>query len=164
MAEANTDQVVIAVLHAEKGEKANPGLTDAGKATIGAIQLPAGITSIVSGTGIRFLDTRDALLAQLRADIPQRFSPLLGSADSGAQAETGFEVVLADGKTVCPIGGYIGLIGTPGIDMWAFLQSLPAGTLLCTGRELLMALGYKDAKSGKMYCIDIVNKTVVEIS
>ncbi|MFA6446193.1 MAG: hypothetical protein WCW14_03015 [Candidatus Paceibacterota bacterium] len=152
---------ILAVTHAEKSSGVNPGLTTKGKEDIQALtaKLPRTkeIPCIIIGTGDRFWDVYVYLgLAILHK--PHKFSPLLGSADSGEKTETSFRVILANGMMV-PVGKYIGLIGTPGIDLWAWLQSLEDGTLLCTGREFIGALGVKNAEAGAIYEIDTETKT-----
>jgi hypothetical protein len=138
--------------HGEKGQGANPGLTETGKAQIAALPIPDGITQVVVGTGRRFCDILAAVKDRV-GNVPVKYSPLCGSADSGEKSETGFNVTLADGTSV-EIGGYIGLIGTPGIDLVAWLGSLPDNTLLCAGREFLGGIGFKTGVPGRLYRYD----------
>jgi len=150
-----------AITHADKFPGINPGLTDKGKAEIVALtgKLPTeGVENVIIGTGKRFMDIFKALTgAQFNVGVKSvKVSPLLGSADSGKKTE----VFLADG-TLIDIGNYIGLIGTPGVDLWAWLKSLKEGTLLCTGREFIGAL-IKDAKAATVYIIDTDAMTVTE--
>ena len=153
---------IVAITHSDKASGANPGLTEKGKLQIGvtAGRIPAGLNRVIMGTGKRFGDiwTTIKVLMHLMDIVSVRYSPLLGSADSGTKTETGFDVILAD-ETVVPIGEYQGIIGTPGIDLWAWLASLEDNTLLCTGREFIGALGVKDAKAGAVYTIDVETKT-----
>ncbi len=163
---------IVAITHAEKNQGVNPGLTEKGKADICALagKLPkGGVKNIIIGTGTRFLDIFDSLCGAggwVKLDSQSnfiRFSPLLGSADSGKKTETGFDVYLADG-TLVPIGDYIGLIGTPGVDLWAWLKSIQTdGTLLCTGREFIGSLGVKDAQMARVYVIDTDTQTVTVV-
>lgn len=144
--------MIYAVTHAEKEKGINPGLTPKGKADIKALaaKLPGSLKNVIIGTGKRFNDVFKAL--GLHKMETKKWSSLLGSADSGTKTETGMDVILADGVLV-PIGNYIGIIGTPGINLWAWLKSLPAETLLCTGREFVGAL-INNAEAGQIYIID----------
>jgi hypothetical protein len=149
---------IIAITHAEKEAGVNPGLTEIGKVNImeAAKKLPSkSITNVIIGTGKRFSDVFNCVANVIWDNLPResisvKYSPLLGSADSGTKTETGWDVFLADG-TLVKVGNYIGIIGTPGIDLWTWLDSLPEGTLLCTGREFIGALGVKDAQAGTIY-------------
>ncbi len=158
---------IFAVTHAEKELGINPKLTDKGMNDIISLisKLPCVVRSVIVGTGTRFLNIFRAIehadaLCMLKS---VKYSPLLGSADSGKKTETGMEVYLADG-TLVPLGHYIGLIGTPGIDLWKWLKSLEDNTLLCTGREFIGALGVKDAQMAQLYVIDTDLTTVTLVS
>ena len=146
--------------HGDKEKGMNPGLTEIGKTQIANLSIPDGIKMVVVGTGKRFVDMLSVLRNRL-GDIPIKFSPLCGSADSGKKTETGFDVILADGETLVPIGDYIGLIGTPGLDLKTWVNSLPDGTLLLAGRELTGALGCENGEMGKLYCFDGSEVTLV---
>jgi hypothetical protein len=155
---------ILAITHAEKEAGVNPGLTETGKENIvaGAQKLlTKKLTHIIVGTGKRFNDVFNGVLSVIWGKLPcgpiedVKYSPLLGSADSGTKTETGMDVFLADG-TLVKIGDYIGLIGTPGINLVTWLESLPEGTLLCTGREFIGALGVKDAQMATVYEIEII--------
>jgi hypothetical protein len=154
---------IFAITHAEKKEGVNPGLTDKGMDDLIALipKLPCNIRNVIIGTGKRFHDIFRAIAhsEQLCIIWSVKFSPLLGSADSGTETETGMDVYLADG-TLVKIGDYIGLIGTPGVDPWKWLNSLQDNTLLCTGREFIGALGVKDAKMATIYVIDVDASTL----
>ena len=155
---------LFAITHAEKNSGTNPSLTEKGKADIKTVaeRLPwSEIRDVVVGTGVRFnniLEMIIVLLGNPNFDSV-RYSPLVGSADSGKKSETGFEVILADGSLV-GIGDYIGLAGTPGVDLWVWMKSLSPNTLLCTGREFVGALGVKDAQMAQVYVIDTDTSTV----
>jgi hypothetical protein len=162
---------IFAITHAEKEAGVNPGLTEAGKANIVAVAqklLTKKLAHIIVGTGKRFNDVFNGVLSVIWGKLrcgpieDVKYSPLLGSADSGVKTETGFDVYLADG-TLVKIGDYIGLIGTPGIDLWKWLDSLPEGTLLCTGREFITALGMKNAEAGQLYQIETGDTTVTVV-
>lgn len=147
------------ITHGEKGHGINPGLTEAGKEQIATLPIPDGITQVIVGTGKRFSDILLGIKEHV-GNVPVKFSPLCGSADSGEKSETGFKVALADG-TIVEIGDYIGLIGTPGIDLVAWLGSLADNTLLCAGREFLGGIGYKNGAPGHLYRYDGVEVTQV---
>jgi hypothetical protein len=156
----------LAMTHAEKHPGVNPNLTAKGKNDIALLadKLPSSVIGVIVGTGARFCDMLDVIkenprLAQIK-DI--KFSPLLGSADSGKKTETGFDVFLANGRLI-KIGDYIGLIGTPGVDLWMWLMSFKDGPIiLCTGREFIGALGYENSQTGQLFEID-TNKLSVTL-
>ncbi|MBP9701420.1 MAG: hypothetical protein KBD47_00370 [Candidatus Pacebacteria bacterium] len=139
--------------HGDKEAGVDPCLTQTGVRQIESVTLPSTVFQIISGTGNRFQQSAEIVRRRLGHEKDTRFSPLCGSADSGEKAESGFQVILANGRVV-PLGDYIGLIGTPGVNVNAFLNALPENTLLIAGRELLGALGYKDALSGVVYGYD----------
>ncbi|MDB5204653.1 MAG: hypothetical protein JWP09_681 [Candidatus Taylorbacteria bacterium] len=158
-------KTIWAVTHGKKAAGTNPVLNETGVNEI--LQLAKklsmdSIKQIIIGTGARFIHTYKILLAQDAGNgnlqnIDPKYSPLLGSADSGDRGETGWNVLLTDGTAV-PLGNYIGLNGTPGIDLWKFLRErVEDGALLVTGRELIGTLmGSVDAgKSATAYQITI---------
>lgn len=147
------------ITHGEKSHGTNPGLTEAGKSQVATLPIPDNITQVIVGTGKRFCDVLSGIKERV-GNVSVKFSPLCGSADSGEKNETGFKVALADG-TIVEIGDYIGLIGTPGIDLVAWLGSLTENTLLCAGREFLGGIGYKNGASGHLYHYDGVEVTQV---
>lgn len=147
------------VTHGAKCPGEDPRLTLEGLQEVNLIVLPSGISQIICGTGRRFEDTLNSLVGV--HGIPVKYSPLCGSADSGERAETGFQVILASGTKV-PVGDYIGLIGTPGVDLKTWIQSLPENTLLVAGRELTGALGYRDGQPGRLYRCDGETVTPME--
>ncbi|MFA6050781.1 MAG: hypothetical protein WC761_06355 [Candidatus Paceibacterota bacterium] len=159
-----------AITHGQKHEGVNPSLTQAGIEQIANASrklIDYTVTGVVIGTGKRFIDTHAVYRDTLgEKKVPIKYSPFLGSADSGKKAETGFDVVLADGTPIHD-SGYIGLIGTPGVDLWAVLEgTMKDGTLLVTGREFIGAFmpnGANDAKSATVYEIDTATRTVTEI-
>lgn len=165
---------ITAVTHGPKEPGPNPPMTQEGKVAVSEAvnkalgELPT-TRHIIIGTGNRFQEVAtivSACLAKTEAKVALetiKFSPLIGNADSGKQGETGFEVMLPDG-TIVPVGNYIGVVNTPGIDLWTFLGSLPEGTILCTGREFIAALGVKEAKSAKVYAINPEDRTVTELT
>lgn len=141
--------------HGNKVPGPNPGITEDAKKALSEAYIPPWVNNIFVGTGLRFKETLAAIMPKFGqgAIVSVNFSPLCGSADSGEKAETGFQVVLADG-TIVPAGNYTGLVGTPGIDLGAWLRTLPDKTLLVAGRELTGALGYEGGVPGKLYCYD----------
>ncbi len=168
-------KTIFAVTHGSKAEGPNPELTGAGVAEIRAAAAKLfnrEVTCIIVGTGLRFIHTHTVINTVFDlGGLPVKYSPLLGSADSGKKAETGFDVLLADGTPIHD-SGYIGLIGTPGVDLWAFLAgAIPDGSLLVTGREFIGSFlgGANNAKSATVYQITIDDdagtggNTVVEI-
>jgi hypothetical protein len=150
-------KTVFIVTHGKKAKGPNPGLTEEGKEEIRSLPIPGDIELVIVGTGRRFLDVLSIVLDVVWKEWPSteradrvKYSPLCGSADSGEQSETGSKVILAD-ETVAESGQYIGLIGSPGIDLKVWLNSLPDKTLLCAGREFLGAIGYHGGQPGRLY-------------
>ncbi len=154
--------MIYAVTHGQKGSGSNPQLTTIGMEEI--VQLRKHIEKIdfdqiIVATGTRFLMTLESLgFSKDRV----KFSPLLGSADSGEKSESGFKGLLADG-TLVEIDNYIGLIGTPGINLWTWLQSLKGETLLVTGREFMFGLDVMDAVPSAVYRIDPLSQEIEKI-
>lgn len=115
---------------------------------------------IVIGTGQRFKDTCDTLLRNL-AEIPVKYSPFCGSGDS---MEADNDTIMMSCETTTS-ANYIGLVANPGFDAWKFVSSLPDGTLLCAGGELMGALGLKAInRKGHLYELDPETKTGKMIS
>ncbi len=159
--------VIYAVTHGKKAEGPNPGLTPEGYEAIknlaGKLLLATqgAVVNIIVGTGRRFLDVFRALgLKELTSNVKYCF--LLGSADSGVKTETGWDVIGADG-TVFEAKFVVGLIGTPGINLWEYVRALPDGAILCTGREFIGALGEKDAESAVIYRINTVTRAITKV-
>lgn len=151
---------IFIVTHGAKKSGPNPPLSPAGKAQVSSLPIPTGITSVIVGTGQRFADTYRAIKDKV-GDIPVKYSPLCGSADSGEKGESGFQVTLVDSTVVEP-EDYIGLVGTAGVDLLIWLKSLPDNTLLCAGREFLSGIGHKTGESGRLYQYD--ENGIVEIT
>ncbi len=164
---------IFAVTHGKKHPGSNPALTKEGREEVHAAAKkikPEVITGFMCGTGLRFQNTWLAVVDALDlSHLDLRHSPLLGSADSGIKAESGshgWDIHLADGRTIKDTN-YVGLIGTPGVDLWKFLEgNVTSCTMLCTGREFIGALiegGADAAKSGTLYEIDCAARTVHEV-
>lgn len=144
---------VYLVTHGKKGSGTNPGLTEEGRAAITKLILPDGIRLVIVGTGKRFLDTLQALNEQL-GDVQVTYAPICGTADNCEKAgDNSYEMELANGSRV-PTTSYLGLIGTPGINLRIFMIAQPEGTLLIVGREFLEGIGFPNGASGKLYMYD----------
>lgn len=108
------------------------------------------INLIVVGTGRRFCQIYEQIRPSMNG-IPVKRSPLCGSADG---LEKNGCVVLTDG-TIVPPKMYVSIIDNPFIDIWGFVNNLPDGTLLCSGGELMIALGFSNInQKGHLYEID----------
>jgi hypothetical protein len=138
------------ITHGDKEKGPDPELHILGIAQVAGLTVPEDVTNVIVGTGRRFIQTWDTVKKSKTLNVAVRYSPLCGSADSGEKSETSFMVTLADGTSV-GIGDYVGLIGTPGVDLKSWLDSLPEGTLLVAGREFLGAIGYTEGKTGTLY-------------
>jgi len=155
--------MIHAVTHGQKNSGPNPELTEAGKDEIASLKKHINevkFDQIIVATGTRFLMTLESLgFSKTEA----KFSPLLGSADSGEKAESGYKGLLADG-TLVDIDDYIGIIGTPGVDLWVWLQSLSGNVLLVTGREFMGGLEVDDATPSTVYRINTASREIKKIS
>ena len=81
------------------------------------------------------------------AAIPVRFSPFCGSADS----LKGDGIIIVGDREVAS-NNYIGLIGSKCFNAWKFVSEFPDNTLLCSGGELLIALGQEEIYGkGQLY-------------
>lgn len=147
--------------HGDKNKGADPSLTDTGMQQIESVPLPFLIAQIICGTGQRFRQTVEILSRRIIGPFATKFSPLCGSPDCSEKSEIGFQITLADGSIV-PNEDYIGLIGAPGVDLRAWIRSLPNYTLLVAGCELTGALGYKEGKLGCLYRYDGATVTLME--
>lgn len=122
-------------------------------------RLPREISLVIIGTGIRFYQIYRILISIL-GGIPIKFSPFCGSAD-GLEADG--KIITVDNRTVIP-DDYIGLIGSSCFNAWEFVSNLPNNALLCSGGELLIALGQeKIYKKGQLYELDPETKTAKKI-
>lgn len=148
---------VYLVTHGDCYSGYNPTLTEDGITQIQRISamIPfQKITLVVMGTGQRFVDTYNALITVL-ASTPVKFSPFCGSADGskkyGVIAIAGVMILSED---------YIGVSSCAAFDAWKFISSLPADTLLCSGGELMIALGLGDInKKAQLYELDTETRT-----
>jgi len=161
---------IIAVTHGKKMAGPDPRLDPDGIEQIrilqGRVGFPDEFLVVMIGTGRRFMDTAVAL--DFNPGSSHLRCSLLGTADSGEKnLRGGMDVLLADGTPVSFPQDYIGLVGTPGIDLWAWLASLSADRsyLLVAGREFIGALlgNVNLAKSATAYEIDVVGRTVTEL-
>jgi hypothetical protein len=162
---------IFAITHGEKQDGGNPSLTFKGIQQIDNLVdkvLNLHPTSVIIGTGRRFIETYYAISGTVpNLSFDQvKACPLLGSADSGKKAESGWDVMLADGTEI-RAGNYVGLVELQNAIDWFGVLDLMAqeDTLLVTGREFIGALmGSADqAKSATVYTIDTETKVVTEV-
>lgn len=146
------------ITHGLRNGGANPVHTIEGRAQISNIVLPLGISKVVIGTGARFKEIHDYLVAcgRLGVNVPCVFSPFCGSADG---LEKGTRVVMVDGQECDLATEYIGLTDPASFNAWGFIASQPEGTLFCAGGELMTALTGGVGEKGRLYELDIDTKT-----
>lgn len=143
------------ILRGESSRGFNPPLTAMGTSQIVAVRnnLVPKIPKpplVVVGTGTRFIETYLAL-APAFPSVPVRRSLFCGCGDCLQKDD---KVATVNGCV--PVNEYIGLIDTPGFNPWLFIDNWPAGTLFCTGGELLIALERRDLyKDGALIEIDL---------
>jgi hypothetical protein len=127
------------ITHGLRNSGALPQHTAAGLAQLANLPKLEGITKVVVGTGLRFMEIYRSLVenGKLDASVPIAYSPFCGSVDGLDPPDT---VVLANG-TECKLGDYIGFGDTAAFDPWAFIGEQPDGTLFLAGGELMIALG-----------------------
>ena len=150
------------VTHGNRNFGCDPSLTDKGFEQIADIRvnllpkIPAP-PLVVIGVGRRFEETYQGLNQSLR-DIPMKWSPFSGSGDA---LEIDGRIALPGNISVTN-DDYIGMVNNPGFDAWRFISSLPEDTLLCSGEELMMALGFESDK-GRLYEIDTERRTCRQV-
>lgn len=141
---------IIVVTHGEKVNGANPGMTLLGFDQVAALRslLPDNPSKVVCGTGQRHMDVSQALRV-----LPTIFSSIAGNADSLEIIDGKKMAVLANGIAV-PLEFYPA-VEESAPSAKALLSEWPNGTVVCSGRPFMLALGVSDAKSATVYKIDI---------
>ena len=155
--------MVYLITHSEKAFGVNPPLTRKGTLQIEKLLLVEEPPLVVIGTGRRFQEIYKTMVkkGQLGRDIPVKYSPFCGSADS-LEANKKY-ITLADG-TIVSLDDYIN-IGNDCFDAWGFLYDLPDKTLLCAGGELMITLGFGDInEKGQLFELDLEEGTGKKIS
>ena len=155
--------MIYLVTHGKREGGPNPRMTADGLFQIERLRelLPKNTPLVVVGTGKRFLQVYGVLQPSLNG-AKVEYSPFCGSAD-------GME---PDGKTIPMASGeltehdsYLGLVRCKAFDAWKFLKDLPNGTLLCSGGELMMALGLEGVnEKGQLFELDPATQTGRKIS
>jgi hypothetical protein len=139
-----------AVLHGDKSDGADPLMTLKGVNQIESLKglLPENPAAVICGTGRRHRHVAATLgLTMTRSTL------LLGDATSLDMIDGQPTIVFADGNH-CAYDAYTGIADmAPAIP--AFLESLPDGAVLCTGRPFAKSLGIEAAKSGSVIEITI---------
>ncbi|QQR78083.1 MAG: hypothetical protein IPJ68_03240 [Candidatus Moraniibacteriota bacterium] len=152
------------ISHGKRYEGFNPLHTKDGREQLARLTIPSGVTRVVAGSGRRFQEIADAIRRKLpiASDVPFETSPFCGSCDGirfGKNPGEGDMIVLSEGEV--PVEKYLGLVGTPGFDPWAFVNGLGNGALLCGGGELLLALGYSGVPpKGALFGLDALTKEI----
>lgn len=154
--------MVYLVTHGKRNFGVNPSHTFEGIQQIRNLVPPKKISLVVIGTGWRFKEIYKTMIDRgyLSQDTPVKYSPFCGSADG---LEANKDIILVDGTTVS-LNDYIS-IGSDCFDAWRFVSNLPDRTLLCTGGELMTALGLKNIREqGQLFELDPKTKTGKKIS
>ncbi len=149
--------MVYLITHGERYFGLDPSLNEKGIEQVSELcqKVPKNISIVVIGTGKRFYQIYCILKTRLM-EKPIKFSPFCGSAD-GLEADG--KIITVENNTVVQ-DDYIGLIGNDCFDAWKFISSLPNNALLCSGGELLIALGLKNIREkGQIYELDPKTQT-----
>lgn len=151
------------ITHGKRTEGFNPVHTSDGKQQILNLSVPGGIRKVVVGVGTRFQEIYALIKGDPRiASITAFHSPFCGNYDGLKVTPTGNMATMANGDI--PIDTYLGLIGTPGFDPWAFVIGQGADSLFCAGGELLIALGYEgNPPKGALFQLDLDSRTITLI-
>ena len=155
-------EMVYLVTHGKRNFGVNPSHTRDGILQIEKLVLPEEVSLVVIGTGWRFKEIYKTMIGRgyLSQDTPVKYSPFCGSADG---LEANRDVILVNGVTVS-LDNYISL-RSDCFDAWRFISDLPDRTLLCTGGELMMALGLKSInEQGQLFELDPKKKEGRKIS
>lgn len=148
------------ITHGDRTEGFNPTHTLKGVQQIQSISIPNGIRKVVVGAGTRFREIFNLIKdnPQIAGTTPLH-SPFCGGYDGLRVATEGKMVTMTDGDV--PVDIYLGLIGTPGFDPWAFINGLGERTLICGGGELLIALGYEgNPPKGALFALDVEARSI----
>ena len=153
--------VIYLVTHGERFEGADPLHTKLGHRQIAGIKVPKNATGIMRGTGKRHTELALVVSGKLPDETPIFTSPLVGSADSFNKDGT---VTLANGIIVRG-KDYVGLMGTPGLNLWGVIAGFPDKTLICGGVDVMLALGLGaiNADAG-LYKLDTAHRTAEKLN
>jgi len=155
--------MVYLITHSEKAFGTNPPLARKGILQIEKLVLEEEPPLVVIGTGKRFQEIYKTMIdrGHLQHGTPVKYSPFCGSADSLEANKK--DLTLADGTTIS-LDDYIG-IENDCFDAWSFLFDLPDKTLLCAGKELMIALGLGSInEKGQLFELDLEAGTGKKIS
>ena len=124
-------------------------------------RLPEDIPLVVVGTGTRFQEIYKLKLFQgFLAGVSVKYSPFCGSPDG---LEPNGDVIMAGGALVS-LSDYIN-VQSRYFDSWSFICDLPDNTLLCSGSDLMIALGLKSInEKGQLFKLDPKTETGEKIS
>lgn len=157
-------RTIFVVTHGEKEKGANPPMTEKGKKDVAILSsyLPKDIPEVWLGEAQRHEDVAAAL--GLENHPNKWWSSVWGSAGSLEKQGDKRMLVLPSGKAVpfeCTTSADDG-----GPSVKAKVLTLPDNTVVCAGRECVIALGIplREAHSSALYAITIKNRGEMEIS
>lgn len=158
--------MLYAITHGERSSEPNPAHTAEGLKQIASmshklVDYNLAVSFVVTGTGKRFIEIHQVLqqLIPNFAAIPFERNKICGGPE--ARNDKTQNVILPDGTT-CPIKDFVAKNYRPPETIWQFLKELPDNTLLCTGRQLIEALGGKSGKS-RLFQIDVERKRIKQL-
>lgn len=156
--------MIFAITHGKRFSGFNPKHKEAGLKEIEDLvrKCPflARAPVIVTGTGIRFVEIGEVLkkvFPELR-EAPLKRDKICGGPQARDDpAQIGY---LTDGSC-CSLEEYARATYVSVEDIWLFLETLPDQTIICTGRQLIQALGVQ-SESAKLFEIDRERRFVLK--
>lgn len=153
--------MIYVITHGDRFVCANPEMTSKGFAQIRSLAsfLPQKIARIFVGTGKRFQQIYELLFAT--CSVPVVYSCFCGGADAlGTGADGRKTVITGIGIEVGYPDEYIGVSNCDAFDAWKFLVDMPDQSVVCSGRPIMYALGFRESKMGSLYEIDPLQRTI----
>ncbi len=146
---------IYVVTHGDKVSGPNPGMTPKGYDQIYALQryLPEEIKNVVCGTGKRHRG-----VANMLGLTPNRFSSIFGDSDSMESVDGQKKIVLPDGTYLDP-KTYSTLEDLTPITKTIVTQ-LPDGTVVCSGRPLMIVLGQPQAQMAQVWLLTVEGENI----
>ena len=150
------------LIHGPKGTGADPHMTEEGTKMIASLVLllPDTIPEVWTGEARRHEDV--AIAAGLHTHPNRWWSSVFGAAGSLETISGQKMLVLPSGLTVPFDRVTSGQDAGPSVK--AKLATLPKDTVICAGREILLALGMsiEQAKSGALYTAEVIGGDVTD--
>lgn len=157
-------KTIFVVTHGEKEPGANPSMTEKGKKDLAILSsyLPKDIPEVWLGEAQRHEDVATAL--GLENHPNKWWSAVWGSAGSLETRENKRMLVLPSGRAVPFERTTSAYDGGPSVK--AKVLTLPDNTVVCAGRECIIALGIpmREARSSALYAITIKDGGEMEIN